>query len=203
MVKNALKGKLGLWSSLNEHEVDDLDETAKSIMDEIKSELDKYSLPGPVPAFEPGRFLVGSAGILLLRVLDLKQSPYGGKWVFVDGGTNIFVASYNELHRILVANRMGAKPFERVNITGPLHGDLIAVKQFLPKVGREDILAILDAGAYNLAMLRPYLHPRPYVLLVTADGNVTVIRDRETYEDVLRLDRDISEDRNSSSESSF
>jgi len=188
LLKDILKGKLGLGSSLDEHEADDLDEVAKSIVDEVKSELDKYSLPQPVLAFEPGRFMTGSAGVLLLRVLDLKRSPYGGKWIFVDGTTNIFAAGYNERHRIFVANRMSVVPVERVNITGPLHGDLIAVNQLLPKMGRGDILAILDAGAYTLSMSRQYLHPRPCVLLVAADGNVTVIRDRETYEDVLRLD---------------
>jgi len=193
LLEDNLKGKIGLGSSLDEQKTNDLNEVAKSTIDELKSELQKYSLPMPVLAFEPGRFMVGSAGVLLLRVLDLKPSPYGGKWVLVDGTTSIFVAGYNERHRILVANRAGAKPVECVNIAGPLHGDLIAVKQFLPRVDRGDILAILDTGAYNLAMSRQYLHPRPCVLLVTVDGNVSVIRDRETREDVLRLDRDISE----------
>jgi diaminopimelate decarboxylase len=153
---------------------------------------------GPITAplalavhLEPGRFLVGSAGILLTTVLYRKHA--GGKhFVVVDAGMTDLVrpSRYNAHHEIVVARDRG-HAHRHVDVVGPIceSGDFLALDRPLPLVEAGDILAILGAGAYGFVMASTYnARPRPPELLV--DGSRWAIaRPREQLEDLTRGER--------------
>ena len=136
---------------------------------------------------EPGRFLVGNAGVLLTRVLYRKRS--GGKtFVITDAGMNDLLrpSHYKAFHRI-----EGARPAATrsvVNVVGPVceSGDFFALDREIDDVAPGDLLVVQSAGAYGFAMASNYnSRPRPPEVLVDGD-RWSVIRDRETYEDLVR-----------------
>lgn len=137
---------------------------------------------------EPGRSIVGPAGALLTTVLYRKQNG-GKKFVVVDAAMNDLIrpALYQAEHQIVAVEDVKATP-EIVDIVGPVceSGDFFAHDRTLPTVGAGDVLAILDAGAYGMALASNYnTRSRPAEVLV--DGKaVKLIRRRETVADQLR-----------------
>ena len=183
-----IKTKLGIKSSkANEKKAQKIEDIAKTIIEELRQNLG--NLPKPTIITEPGRFIVESAGLLLLKVDHIKNAG-GYKWVVVDGGTNL-VPSFYEQRRLLVANNCSASDTELVNVVGPLlyPKDFIAIRTMLPKVKEGDIIAVLDCGAYTLSSSTQFLYPRPPAVLVDSKGYVQMIRERETYSDVVGKDR--------------
>jgi len=183
-----IKRKLGLKSSLDkERNIPRIESIAKSIADGVRQNLG--NLPKPTLIAEPGRFIVGPSGVLLLRVDHTKMAG-GYKWILVDGGTNI-VPVINERRTILVANKALASDKELVNIVGPLlyPKDFIAIKALVPRVEEDDIIAVFDCGAYSLSSSTQFLYPRPTAVLINSQGKVEVIREKETFEDVLHKDK--------------
>jgi len=164
-----------------------IDSVAKSIADKVRQKLGNS--PEPTLITEPGRFIAGPSGMLLLRV-DHTKIAGGYKWILVDGGTNIVPVIY-ERRTILIANKATAPNKELVNIVGPLlyPKDFIAIKVVLPQVEEDDIIAVLHCGAYSLSSSTQFLYPRPTAVLVSSKGKVEVIREKETFEDVLRKDK--------------
>jgi diaminopimelate decarboxylase len=140
---------------------------------------------------EPGRFLVGSAGVLLTRVLYRKHS--GGKeFVVVDAGMNDLVrpSHYQAYHEIveLVERR---RPGGRADVVGPVceTGDFLALDRRLPGLEAGDALAVLGAGAYGFVMASNYnSRPRPPEIIVDA-GKWWVTRPREGVEELFRSER--------------
>ena len=183
-----IKQKLGFGIALEGKKVTiDINAVAKFIADSIKQSME--NLPEPTIISEPGRFLVTSSALLLVHVDHVKTAGEY-KWVFVDGGTNI-VPSIYERHKIVIVNRAPGSTKEVVNIVGPLlyADDFIGIKVLIPKISEDDILAVLNCGAYTISSSTQFLYPRPNVLLVDFLKNVKVIRERETVEDVLRKDK--------------
>jgi diaminopimelate decarboxylase len=140
---------------------------------------------------EPGRYLVGSAGILLATVLYRKHSG-GTDFVVVDAGMNDLVrpSHYHAHHEIVVARDRGA-PVKRVDVVGPIceSGDFLALARSLPGVERGDVLAVLCAGAYGFVMSSTY-NARPRAPEVLVDGDRwAVARARETADDLIRGER--------------
>ena len=140
---------------------------------------------------EPGRFLVGSAGVLLTRVLYRKHS--GGKdFVVVDAGMNDLVrpSHYQAYHEIVELVEQG-RSAARVDVVGPVceTGDFLALDRELPGLEPGDGLAVLGAGAYGFVMASNYnSRPRPPEIIV--DGaKWYVARPRETVEDLFRTER--------------
>jgi diaminopimelate decarboxylase len=137
---------------------------------------------------EPGRYLVGSAGLLLSTVLYRKQA--GGKhFVVVDAGMSELVrpSRYNAHHEIVVVSERGS-PIGPVDVVGPIceSGDFLALERPLPAVDRGDVLAILGAGAYGFVMSSTYnARPRAPEILVDR-GRWAVARARESQEDLMR-----------------
>ena len=156
-------------------------------------------------ALEPGRYIAGNAGILLTRVLYRKT---GGekRFVIVDAGMNDLIRPvlYESFHFIWPAKPQAAgnvptvrdrsmQPSEGeiVDVVGPIceSGDFLAKDRALPTTKRGDLLAIFTAGAYGFAMSSNY-NNRPRVPEVLVDGDsFKVIRKRETYEDLVALER--------------
>ena len=151
------------------------------------------SLAGRVPEgvklfLEPGRALVGDAGLLLARVLYTKE-VHGRRFVVVDAGMSEFLrpALYGARHRIVpVAARPG--PVEPVDVVGPVceNADVLASDVPLPPLAPGDLVAILDAGAYGASMSSRYnSRPHPAEVLIFR-GEPLLARERERVEDLWR-----------------
>jgi diaminopimelate decarboxylase len=139
---------------------------------------------------EPGRSLVAPAGVLLTRVLFLKRNR-AKTFVIVDAGMNDLLrpALYQAFHRIEPVRETGASA-QRVDVVGPVceTGDFLARDRELPLPEPGALLAIRDAGAYGFSMASNYnLRPRPAEALVD-DGELRLIRRRETFEDLVHTE---------------
>src|SRR5216117_4060143 len=164
---------------------------------------------------EPGRFLVGNAGVLLTRVRYIKQTAEK-KFAIVDAGMNDLIrpALYQSYHEIVpvkkpstltqtlsLAGRGGHEApgegeiasesksrTERIDVVGPVceSGDFFALDREMPEVHEGDLLAIMSAGAYGFVMASNYnSRPFPAEALVHGD-KVSLIRERQTWEDLVR-----------------
>jgi diaminopimelate decarboxylase len=140
---------------------------------------------------EPGRSIVGPAGALVTRVVYRKTND-GKRFVVVDAAMNDLLrpALYGAHHEIVpVRQREDASvKFEAVDVVGPVceSGDFFARDRELPRVEEGELLAILDAGAYGMALASNYnTRPRPAELLVSGKS-AKVIRRREKVADLLR-----------------
>jgi diaminopimelate decarboxylase len=139
---------------------------------------------------EPGRSIIGPAGVLLTRVLYHKQNS-GKKFVVVDAAMNDLIrpSLYQAEHQI-VPVRPSRDETETVDVVGPVceSGDFFAKDRELAKVNEGDLLAILDAGAYGMSLASNYnTRPRPAEVMVNGKS-VQLIRRRETMADLLRTE---------------
>ena len=143
----------------------------------------------PEIILEPGRALTSRAQCLLLGVLSLKQGDEHGQFAIVDGGKNITMPLGYEYHELLVANRVNGAATARYTVFGPLchPGDIVVQHRDLPHLQVGDVLAVMDAGAYFIPNQMNFSNPRPAAVAI-ANGAVDVIRGRESFEDVVRLD---------------
>jgi diaminopimelate decarboxylase len=136
---------------------------------------------------EPGRFLVGNAGILLTKVLYRKRS--GGKeFIIVDAGMNDLIrpSHYNAYHRI--EGVVEAENRTTADIVGPVceSGDFLGLHRDVDDVKRGELVAVLSAGAYGFVMSSNY-NSRPRIAeVIVEDGKFGVVTERETYEDLVR-----------------
>jgi diaminopimelate decarboxylase len=148
-------------------------------------------LPQPRLVLEPGRALVGQAGVTLYRVRSVKRLD-GVIWVAVDGGMsdNPRPQLYGARYTALSATRADERATETVSVAG-LHcesGDVLIDDVALPAPREGDLLAVPATGAYTLAMSSNYnATPRPAAVLV-GGGEARLIRRRETVDDVLALE---------------
>ena len=138
---------------------------------------------------EPGRFLVGNAGVLLTRVRFLKQTA-NKRFVIVDAGMNDLIrpALYQGYHEIVPAREPTGAERESVDVVGPVceSGDFFAQDRDLPAVKEGDLLAVMSTGAYGIAMASNYnSRPIPAEVLVQGD-RCRLIRRRQTMEDLVR-----------------
>ena len=146
---------------------------------------------GATLLLEPGRWLVGPAGVLLATVVDLKERSDGGWFVIVDAGMTDLIrpALYGAWHGIepVAAPHAGRM---RADIVGPVceTSDTFAADRELPTVAVGDLVAIRDTGAYGAVMASNY-NRRPTAVETLVDtGEVHVIRRRQTIDDMLQWD---------------
>jgi diaminopimelate decarboxylase len=143
---------------------------------------------GVTVLLEPGRSLVGNAGVLLTRVLYRKETP-AKRFLVVDAAMNDLVrpamyGSYHEIRPVPEA-RLG-NAGETVDVVGPIceSGDFLAKDREMPRVEESDLLAVMSAGAYGFVMSSNY-NARPRAAEVLVDGERhTIVRRRETYDDL-------------------
>lgn len=138
--------------------------------------------------FEPGRVIVGNAGILVTKVLYTKSNE-GKHFVIVDAGMNDLVrpSLYNSYHEIRPVVEKKGKT-QRADMVGPIceSGDYLAKGRDLPEMGRGDLVAVMSAGAYGFTMSSNYnSRPRAAEVMVKG-GRSYVIRRRESYADLVR-----------------
>lgn len=146
----------------------------------------------PYLILEPGRSIVGEAGLAVYRVGVVKNIPGARTYVAVDGGMsdNPRVALYNSQYEAVVANRVRSDLRQTVTIAGKCceSGDLLAKDIELGPVQRGDLVAVFSAGAYQYSMASNYNRiPRPAVVMANHAGADLIIK-RETYADLLKSD---------------
>ncbi len=163
-----------------------------AVVDEIKAKAKEYSLGEPYLLIEPGRSIVGEAGVTLYTVGAIKEIPGVKKYVAVDGGMfeNPRYALYQAKYTAVLANRMNDKADDVVTVAGKCceSGDIVCANVPLPKAKTGDILAVLSTGAYNYSMASNYnRNPIPPVVLA-GEGHADYIVKPQTFEDIVRND---------------
>ena len=140
---------------------------------------------------EPGRYIVAESGILLGKVNAVKKN-YKTKYIGTDLGFNVLVrpVMYDSHHDIEVYRKSGTPSLkeEPVTIVGNIceTGDIIAKERKLPEIFEEDILGVLDSGAYGYSMSSNYNNRlRPIEILIEENGSPRIIRKRDTLEDLV------------------
>ena len=139
--------------------------------------------------FEPGRFIVGNAGVLLSTVLYRKSTPTKN-FVVVDAGMNDLIrpALYEGHHEIEPLIEPKSETLEKVDVVGPVceSGDFFAQDREVPVLASGDRIALMSAGAYGFVMASTY-NARPLLPEVLVEGEkATVVRERQTWEDLIR-----------------
>jgi diaminopimelate decarboxylase len=161
-----------------------------SPLDYVSALVDEVRRTGLPIVVEPGRALVGPAGALIARVVDLKPRDGTSEFAVIDAGMSELLrpALYNAFHRIAsVKPRDGVRRYE---IVGPLceSSDVIGHDRTLPRLAVGDLVAVHDAGAYGSAMASNY-NRRPLPVEVLVDrGRWRVIRRRQVVDDLLSLE---------------
>lgn len=145
---------------------------------------------------EPGRFIVGNAGILVAKVLYVKDTP-AKRFVIVDAGMNDLVrpSLYEAYHEILPVTsdqlRVASKADKRTDVVGPIceSGDFLAKDRLMPALEPDAFLAVMSAGAYGFSMSSNYNSRCRAAEVLVRDRQAYLIRTRETYQDLVRPER--------------
>jgi diaminopimelate decarboxylase len=163
-----------------------------ALINAVKEKAAEHKLNLPFLLIEPGRSIVGEAGVTLYTVGAIKDIPSVKKYVAIDGGMfdNPRYALYQSKYTVLAAGKVNSDCTQKVTIAGKCceSGDLIAVDVPLPEVESGDILAVLSTGAYNYSMASNYNRNFiPQAILVNNGKAETIIK-KQTYEDLVRND---------------
>lgn len=169
-----------------------IEEFAQVIVDGIQKETERLNLPLPKIMVEPGRSIIGNAGVTAYTVGTIKEIPGVRTYVSVDGGMsdNLRPMLYGAVYEALIANKANLPATNKVTIAGKHceSGDVLVRDAILPRLEIGDILVTPATGAYGYVLSNNYnKQPRPPVILVK-DGQARLIIRRETYEDLVRLD---------------
>jgi len=165
---------------------------AEAIITKMTNTADKLGLTQPRLIVEPGRAIVAQAGVAFYTVGAIKDIPEVRKYVCVDGGMgdNIRPALYDAKYEAIVANKVNMEPGDKVSIAGKYceSGDILNKDVILPSISPGDIIAVPVSGAYNIPMSSNYnMVPRPAIIMIN-NGKSRIIRIRESYQDLMRLD---------------
>ena len=165
---------------------------AEVITSMLKTKCSDLGIDPPDLIIEPGRSIVGRAGVAVYTVGVIKEIPTVRTYVSLDGGMgdNIRPALYGSEYEAVLANKVLNSNKKTVTLAGKYceSGDLLVKDISLPHIDPGDIVAIPSSGAYCLAMSSNYnMNPRPAVVMVS-EGKSRLIRKRETYKDLIALD---------------
>ena len=165
---------------------------AEVIVSKLLSKCRELKLTSPMLTLEPGRAIVGQAGIALYRAGVVKDIPGIKCYVSVDGGMadNIRPALYGAKYEALVANKVLKKEAGQVTIAGKFceSGDILVKDISLPQISAGDIIAIPDCGAYCLPLQSNYNASLKPAIALVKEGKVRLIRRRETFDDLIGCD---------------
>lgn len=160
-----------------------------AIMEKVYEKCKEFDLIIPAIIIEPGRWIIGEAGITLYTIGSIKEIPGIRTYAAIDGGMpdNPRPALYGSKYEAVVANKANDTSENTVTIAGKCceTGDILIRDLKVPEIECGDYLAVLNTGAYNYSMANNYNKvPRPAVILVN-EGNAEVIVERETYENLI------------------
>lgn len=165
-------------------------ESIREIRDSIKESCTTLGYDCPKIIIEPGRLITSSAQMLLTKINAIKKKIDGTEFVITDTGrlSTTFPCDF-EYHEMFLANRPADKPTQVYQVMGRVctAADWLMKNRLLPELNRNDILAIMDAGAYFSSYSSNFAFQRPPIVMV-ADGGVTVLRKEETFEHLVAMD---------------
>lgn len=189
-----LGGGYGIKYTENDNPVP-YDNYMAAVSKAVKAKAAENDIPVPFIYMEPGRSVVGEAGITLYTVGGRKEIPNVRTYVSVDGGMtdNIRYALYESEYTVVNAGKADQEPNEKVTVAGKCceSGDLIQKDAPVADVQVGDTLAVLSTGAYNYSMASNYnRNPRPAIVMVK-DGKARLIVKRESYDDLVANDLDL------------
>ncbi len=189
-----LGGGYGVWYTDEDRKIspEGYAEYLEALIAAVKEKAVEKALPLPHLLIEPGRSIVGEAGVTLYTVGAIKEIPGVKKYVAVDGGMfdNPRYALYESKYTAILANRAGEENTELVTVAGKCceSGDIIAVNVELPKANSGDLLAVFSTGAYNYSMAMNYNRNKIPPCVLVKDGKGEYIVRPQTYEDLTRND---------------
>ncbi len=189
-----LGGGYGIWYTDEDRKIspEGYAEYLEALIAAVKSKATEKKLPLPYLLIEPGRSIVGEAGVTLYTVGAIKDIPGVKKYVAIDGGMfdNPRYALYESKYTALLANRAKEDCVELVTIAGKCceSGDIIAVNVPLPKAELGDLVAVLSTGAYNYSMAMNYNRNKIPPCVLVKDGKGEYIVQPQTYADIARND---------------
>ena len=168
---------------------------ANAISTSVRDCCQLYGFNEPELVVEPGRAIVGKAGVALYTVGGIKTIPNVRTYVSVDGGMgdNIRPALYGAEYSVVSVDGPHRKKDTKVTIAGKFceSGDILAKDVLVPKLNTGDLIAIPASGAYCVPMASNYnMQVRPAIVMVK-DNIPRLIRRRETYEDLLATNLDV------------
>ena len=179
-----------------------IEEVAKAITDAVAQECEKFGIPIPVLAYEPGRVIVGPAGITLYNVGTTKDVLVGEdavvrKYVSIDGGMsdNARPALYGADYSVTLASRESDSQPALSRVVGKHceSGDIVVKNAYLPEdVAPNDLLAVATTGAYCFSLASNYNYLARAAVVAVSDGKVDLIVRAETEEDLLSRDVKVS-----------
>ncbi|KHE69816.1 diaminopimelate decarboxylase [Halobacillus sp. BBL2006] len=165
---------------------------AKALIEEVKNLSEQANYPLPEIWIEPGRAIVGEAGVTLYTVGSIKDIPGVRTYVSVDGGMtdNIRPALYQAKYEAALANRMNDAKEKEYAIAGKCceSGDMLIWDVALPKVEHQDLLAVFSTGAYGYAMANNYNRFQKAAVVFVEDGRHQLVVRRETFQEMTRHD---------------
>ncbi len=165
---------------------------ADTVMDAVRAEWDRVGLPMPRVLVEPGRSMVGRAGLTLYRVGAVKDVPGIRRYAAVDGGMSDLLRPmlYGAVYEALLANRADDEPVGALRLVGKHceSGDVLIQEAALPDTRAGDLVCLPATGAYGVSMASNYNGvPRPAIVFVR-DGRARLVTRRETYADLIARD---------------
>ncbi|GFP74142.1 diaminopimelate decarboxylase [Clostridium fungisolvens] len=183
-----LGGGFGIYYN-SDDEPKPASEYCAAILSKADQVCEDLGLDMPILTIEPGRSIVGNAGITLYKVGSIKEVPSIRKYISVDGGMtdNIRPALYNAEYESIVANKVNSDELEDVTVAGKCceSGDILINNIRLPKVQTGDLLAIMSTGAYGYSMANNYNKVPKAAVVMIKDGEDRLVCKRETYADVI------------------
>ena len=189
-----LGGGFGIWYAEGDRKAkaSDYKDFVKVICDALRENCDSLGVKRPRLVLEPGRSIVGEAGITLYTVGNIKDIKDIRKYVSIDGGMfdNPRYALYQARYTAILANRANEEPSEKVSIAGKCceSGDLIGADFMLPPARRGDLIAVFSTGAYNYSMASNYNRNAVPPVVLCREGKAEYIVKPQTYEDIARND---------------
>lgn len=167
----------------------------ESIINTIKGQADEYNLQIPAIWIEPGRSIVGSAGLTLYTVGSQKRVDGIKPYVAVDGGMgdNIRPMLYGAEYEVVSANNPRVQPVEEVRLVGKYceSGDVLIKNASVPSLTAGDVVAVLDTGAYGYSMSSNYnLNLKPAIVFVER-GKAQLVTKRQSFANLYELDNNL------------
>ena len=187
-------GGFGIYYSNDDKKMrlEDYRSFVKIIAKSINENLLKYQIKKPYLILEPGRSIVGEAGLTLYTAGRIKEIEGLKNYISIDGGMfeNPRYALYQARYSVVLPNRMLDKPIKSYTIAGKCceSGDLIAEDVLLPEVKEGEILAVLSTGAYNYSMASNYNRNLVPPIVMVEDGKHYLAVKPQTEEDLIRND---------------
>ncbi|MGL5417420.1 MAG: diaminopimelate decarboxylase [Clostridium sp.] len=184
-----LGGGFGIYYS-NDDEPKETKEYCEAILAKADNVCKELELEMPTLIIEPGRSIIGNAGMTLYTVGSIKDIPEIRKYVSVDGGMsdNIRPALYHANYECIVANRVIHDSNEKITIAGKCceSGDILLQGVEIPSVLSGDLLAVMSTGAYGYSMSNNYNKIPKAAVVMVKDGKARVVCKRESYDDLLK-----------------